>query len=79
MREPRKFSDLRPVVVEKKADADSIEQVVGRIAGTRDGQLMLAWMRDEAVVLSPLATDDALREANGVRVFVKKLRDMALA
>lgn len=77
-REPRKFSNLRGGTGEAKANPDAIERVMARLAGTRDGQLMLAWLREESMRAVPVSTDEALREANGARVFIAKVLGMAV-
>ena len=76
-REPRKFSSLRGGAGETKVNPDSIERVVQRLAGTRDGELLLAWLREESMRAVPVSTDEALREANGARVFIARVLGMA--
>ena len=72
---PRKFSDLRPAApAPEKPDDDSIEKVMQRLSLTRDGMLMLTWMREEIAGPSVLgAADYMLREAEGKRRVLHQL------
>jgi len=67
------------VVVAQKPDAEEpIETVIARLAGTPDGRRLFTFLLEEAVSGNPPnATDAALREAEGARRLVMKLREMA--
>ncbi|WP_374387086.1 hypothetical protein [Brevundimonas sp.] len=74
----RKWADLRPHngVVEA-GDEDMPERVVQRLCIGRDGQLFLAWLKEQARAPQPGATDAMLREAEGRRQFIDRLVDWA--
>lgn len=76
-REARRFSNLRGGAGEAKVNPDSIERVIQRLAASRDGELLLAWLREESMRAVPVGTDEALREANGARVFIARVLGMA--
>lgn len=73
----RKFADLRGERGAAKVNPDSIERVVQRVAMTHDGALLMVWLREESMRAVPVSTDEALREANGARVFIARLLGMA--
>lgn len=75
----RKFADLRSPPAEVRVNPDSIERVIHRLSITQDGALLLAWLREESMRAAPVASDEALREQNGVRVFIAKILGMAIA
>lgn len=82
MRSPRTFAGLRadPVPVAERVEGDSIEQVLGRIAAGRDGQLLMAWLRAECQAASHAGADaDVLREAEGQRRAYGRLIEMLTA
>ncbi|MFC5373975.1 hypothetical protein ACFPIF_15535 [Brevundimonas faecalis] len=81
MSKPRKFSDLRGAVQRPaQEDEDTIDRVIARLARTRDGQLMAAWLISESQ--TPLhhgASDAQLREAEGARRLADRILEMARA
>ena len=76
---PRKWSDIRPqIVVRPPSVEEPIETVVARLAGQPDGRRLMEWMLEEVLVGShPNASDAWLREAEGARRLVMRIREMA--
>lgn len=77
--QPRRYADLRPSAAPaEKVDEDAIDRVLQRIGITRDGALMLAWLRDECRrPLPPGQSDAALREDLGARRAYDRLLQMS--
>lgn len=81
-RQPRKFSDLRgrEPAPARDPDEDTIERVIARLACTRDGARLAAWLRDEAQRPQHIGASDAqLREAEGARRLADRILEMASA
>lgn len=81
MRQPRTFAALRGEVVgdQARADEDTIDKVLGRIGGDRDGRLLVAWLKAECQTLAAGSSDAALREAEGQRRGFGRLIEMLTA
>lgn len=76
----RKWADMRGVVEApaQRLTEEPIEQVMRRLfCATTDGQRVLNWMVETShAACHPAATDAALREAEGARRFVARVREM---
>lgn len=82
MKSPRTFAALRsaPIPAAERIEGDSIDQVLGRIAVGRDGQLLTAWLMAECQAPSHAGADaDVLREAEGQRRAYGRLIEMLTA
>jgi len=75
----RKWSDLRPPAPVRKAEVEEpIETVIARLAGTHDGRRLFEFLMEEGLRPTPVGAPDSLvREADGARRLVDRLRDMA--
>lgn len=78
--QPRRFSDLRaastPTIVHD--DEDTIDRVLARLASSRDGRLLAAWLKAEVQAPQHIgATDAQLREAEGARRLANRIIEMA--
>lgn len=75
----RKWADLRPPAPVRTVQVeDPIETVVARLAGTHDGRRLFEFLMEESLRPSPVnAPDSLVREADGARRLVDRLRDMA--
>lgn len=78
----RRFDDLRGKPDKPEADAGSepIERAIKRCLATPDGERLLYWLISEAGAVTPVnCPESVLREAEGVRRLVAKLRSLIAA
>jgi hypothetical protein len=75
----RKWSDMRPPAPVRTVQVeDPIETVIARLSGTHDGRRLFEFLMEEALRPTPVGAPDSLvREADGARRLVDRLRDMA--